>query len=91
MLNRGHQFVRVAATREEVAEYRASHDGTGPGTIPRVRCNACQRRMWGAGLAIGSHGRTCEAARADTEGYWTPFLPPKPRPRRRPQSHGVWG
>lgn len=90
MINRGHQFTRVSATSEEIAKYRDSHNGSGPGRISRVKCNACGLRMWGAGLAIGSHGRTCEVAAADAEGYWTPFLPPKPRPKARRAPRGVW-
>jgi hypothetical protein len=52
-------FTRVPYTAEEEAEYRAKHHGHAP-AVYRVKCDACKKRMWGSGIAIGSHRRACK-------------------------------
>jgi hypothetical protein len=49
-------FERVAATPEELAEWRRTHNYS---PSYRVRCRACGKRLWTSGLSIGSHRRRC--------------------------------
>lgn len=49
-------FRRVAATQEEIAAWRSSHNGRHP-SQHRLECETCHTRIWGSGLGIGSHRR----------------------------------
>jgi len=53
-------FKWVVPTAEELQAYRDSHYGNFPHyAVRRMVCRACGTRIWGAGIAIGSHRRNC--------------------------------
>jgi hypothetical protein len=53
-------FTRVGVTAEELAEYRRTHSGHYPERIHRLKCDRCDKVIWGSGLGIGSHRRACK-------------------------------
>lgn len=59
-------FRYTTATAEELADYKAKHNGRGPArNVKHLTCNVCEKRMWGSGLAIGSHRNVCRPTVAD--------------------------
>lgn len=68
-------FVRVRATPEEIAEWRNSDARLAPTRIAekrtpgvyRVQCLDCEARIWGSGLGIGSHRRSCRPVRVERQ------------------------
>lgn len=53
-------FRWVSPTPEEVQAYRNSHAGRFPHrTVRRMSCLNCGKRIWGSGIAIGSHRKVC--------------------------------
>ena len=57
-------FKVVGSTDAELADYRASHHGSHPYPIRRLECLVCGLRLWGSGLAVGSHRRVCSPTNA---------------------------
>ena len=51
-------FRYVTPTPEEVAEWRRTHRRR-PAPVYRLACIGCGKRIWGSGLGIGSHRRSC--------------------------------
>lgn len=53
-------FRWVSPTTEELQDYRDTHGGKLPHrTVRRMACQNCGKRIWGAGIAIGSHRNVC--------------------------------
>lgn len=62
-------FTNVPATVEEIVAYKEKHSGWYP-SVNRVVCNRCGKRMWGSGLGIGSHRRSCVSAEDIEVGHF---------------------
>lgn len=57
-------FRWVVPTADEVQGYRDTHHGRLPHhTVRRMACRVCEKRIWGSGLAIGAHRRSCPGHR----------------------------
>lgn len=54
-------FSRVTPTQEEIDEYRKKNGGHRP-SVYRLCCDSCGKRIWGSGLGVGSHVRSCKGA-----------------------------
>lgn len=55
--DKGYRY--VVATPEEVAAYLKRHPGYRTPAVRRIECERCGKRIWGSGMAVGSHDRAC--------------------------------
>lgn len=58
------KYTIVKATAAEIATFVAKN-GRQP-SVNRLKCNSCSKRIWGGGLAVGSHDRS-KACRAEMD------------------------
>lgn len=58
------KYTIVKATAAEIAAFVAKN-GRQP-SVNRLKCNGCSKRIWGGGLAVGSHDRS-KACRAEMD------------------------